>query len=112
MYVQYDAGCVLVRDRKLHEKAFATRPDYLQHSDRRVAAGENGLMVTSPAPATQHLPMPRVTTAACEVMPPREVRMPAATSMPAISSGVVSPRTRMMILVGAVADGTSPRLRR
>ncbi len=36
----------------------------------------------SPAPATQHLPMPRVTTAACEVMPPREVRMPDAISMP------------------------------
>ena len=58
--------------------------------------------VQSPAPATQHLPMPRVTTAACEVMPPREVRMPEATSMPAMSSGVVSPRTRMMDLVGAV----------
>ena len=39
MYVQYDAGCVLVRDRKLHEKAFATRPDYLQHSDRGLAGG-------------------------------------------------------------------------
>ena len=36
----------------------------------------------SPAPATQHLPMPRVTTAAWLVMPPREVRMPCATSMP------------------------------
>ena len=44
------------------------------------------------------LPMPRVTTTACEVMPPREVRMPDATSMPAMSSGVVSPRTRMMTL--------------
>ena len=28
------------------------------------------------APATQGLPMPRATTAACEVLPPREVRMP------------------------------------
>src|SRR5205085_280496 len=36
----------------------------------------------SPAPATQHFPMPRVTTAAWLVMPPREVRMPAATSIP------------------------------
>ena len=30
----------------------------------------------SPQPATQHLPMPRATTAAWEVMPPRAVRMP------------------------------------
>ncbi len=49
----------------------------------------------SPAPATQHLPMPRVTTAAWLVMPPREVRMPTATSMPWMSSGVVSARTRI-----------------
>lgn len=39
MYVQYDAGCVLVRDGKLHQKAFATRPDYLQHLDRGLAGG-------------------------------------------------------------------------
>jgi glutamate/tyrosine decarboxylase-like PLP-dependent enzyme len=39
MYVQYDAGCVLVRDGQLQRKAFATRPDYLQHSDRGLAGG-------------------------------------------------------------------------
>jgi aromatic-L-amino-acid/L-tryptophan decarboxylase len=39
MYVQYDAGCVLVRDGELHKRAFATRPDYLQHSDRGLAGG-------------------------------------------------------------------------
>ena len=39
MYVQYDAGCVLVRDGELHKKAFATRPDYLQHADRGLAGG-------------------------------------------------------------------------
>ncbi len=39
MYVQYDAGCVLVRNGELHKKAFATRPDYLQHSDRGLAGG-------------------------------------------------------------------------
>ena len=39
MYVQYDAGCVLVRDGDLHKKAFATRPDYLQHLDRGLAGG-------------------------------------------------------------------------
>jgi aromatic-L-amino-acid/L-tryptophan decarboxylase len=39
MYVQYDAGCVLVRDGRLHKQAFATRPEYLQHSDRGLAGG-------------------------------------------------------------------------
>jgi len=39
MYVQYDAGCVLVRDGQFHKQAFATRPDYLQHSDRGLAGG-------------------------------------------------------------------------
>jgi glutamate/tyrosine decarboxylase-like PLP-dependent enzyme len=39
MYVQYDAGCVLVRDGRLHKQAFATHPDYLQHADRGLAGG-------------------------------------------------------------------------
>ncbi|MBV9498809.1 MAG: amino acid decarboxylase [Acidobacteriaceae bacterium] len=39
LYVQYDAGCVLVRDRQLHSNAFATRPDYLRHLDRGLAGG-------------------------------------------------------------------------
>lgn len=39
MHVQYDAGCVLVRDGRLHKQAFATRPDYLQHIDRGLAGG-------------------------------------------------------------------------
>jgi aromatic-L-amino-acid decarboxylase len=39
MYVQYDAGCVLVRDGRLHKQAFATHPDYLQHTDRGLAGG-------------------------------------------------------------------------
>ena len=39
MYVQYDAGCVLVRDARLHQQTFAARPDYLQHSDRGLAGG-------------------------------------------------------------------------
>ena len=41
----------------------------------------------------QVLPIPRATTAACEVAPPRVVRMPAAACMPAMSSGEVSSRT-------------------
>jgi aromatic-L-amino-acid/L-tryptophan decarboxylase len=39
MHVQYDAGCVLVRDGRLHKQAFATRPDYLQHVDGGLAGG-------------------------------------------------------------------------
>jgi glutamate/tyrosine decarboxylase-like PLP-dependent enzyme len=39
MYVQYDAGCVLVRNGELHKKTFATRPDYLQHLERGLAGG-------------------------------------------------------------------------
>jgi glutamate/tyrosine decarboxylase-like PLP-dependent enzyme len=39
MYVQYDAGIVLVRDGQLHKRAFASRPDYLQHLDRGLAGG-------------------------------------------------------------------------
>ncbi len=41
--------------------------------------------------------MPRATTAAWEVMPPRVVRMPSATCMPEMSSGLVSTRTRMTL---------------
>ena len=37
--------------------------------------------------------MPRATTAACEVLPPRAVRMPLAAIMPPRSSGLVSLRT-------------------
>ncbi len=39
--------------------------------------------------------MPRATTAACEVLPPRSVKMPLAAIMPGRSSGLVSRRTRM-----------------
>ena len=39
-------------------------------------------MAMSPQPETQQVPMPRATTAAWEVMPPRTVRMPWAAFMP------------------------------
>ena len=45
----------------------------------------------------QHLPMPRATTAAWLVMPPRAVRMPDAAFMPWMSSGDVSVRTRSTV---------------
>ena len=37
--------------------------------------------------------MPRATTAACEVFPPRAVKIPVAAIMPSRSSGLVSRRT-------------------
>ncbi len=47
------------------------------------------------APQTHVLPIPRATTAAWVVLPPREVRMPWAAIMPGRSSGLVSRRTRI-----------------
>lgn len=41
MHVQYDAGCVLVRDGDLHRAAYATRPAYLDSLPRGLAGGEN-----------------------------------------------------------------------
>jgi aromatic-L-amino-acid/L-tryptophan decarboxylase len=41
MHVQYDAGCVLVRNGALHRAAFATRPAYLDRLPRGLAGGEN-----------------------------------------------------------------------
>ncbi len=45
-------------------------------------------------PTMQTLPICRATSAACDVMPPRAVRMPSAAFMPLMSSGLVSSRTR------------------
>ena len=47
------------------------------------------------SPTTQDLPMPRATTAAWDVMPPRAVSTPSAACMPWMSSGEVSIRTRI-----------------
>jgi glutamate/tyrosine decarboxylase-like PLP-dependent enzyme len=41
MHVQYDAGCVLVRNGALHRAAYATRPAYLDRLPRGLAGGEN-----------------------------------------------------------------------
>src|SRR4051794_14093568 len=49
--------------------------------------------LSSSHPATHGLPIPRATTAACEVMPPCTVRIPSAAIIPWMSSGVVSQRT-------------------
>ena len=47
----------------------------------------------SPQPDTQHVPIPRATTAACDVIPPRTVKIPCADFIPVMSSGDVSRRT-------------------
>ena len=56
------------------------------------------LNVTSEQPQTQGVPIPRATTAACDVRPPVDVRIPCATAIPAMSSGEVSLRTRRTFL--------------
>ena len=55
------------------------------------------------APHTHGLPMPRATTAACDVLPPWLVRMPRAAIIPGRSSGVVSLRTSTVGPVAATA---------
>ena len=62
-------------------------------ADGRTVLASSSILI-SPQPETQQVPMPRATTAAWEVMPPRTVRMPCAASMPSMSSGEVSRRTR------------------
>ncbi len=40
MQVNYEAGCVLIRDAALHRQAFADRPDYLSRQADGLAAGQ------------------------------------------------------------------------
>nr|WP_197501515.1 pyridoxal-dependent decarboxylase [Hyphomonas sp. Mor2] len=40
MHVNYDAGCVLIRDGASHRKAFTSRPDYLAADGKALAGGE------------------------------------------------------------------------
>lgn len=39
LQVNYDAGCVLIRDEAAHRKAFSDRPEYLRGSERGLAGG-------------------------------------------------------------------------
>ena len=39
LHIQYDAGCLLVRNGNVLRAAFASRPDYLQHTDRGLGGG-------------------------------------------------------------------------
>ena len=54
-------------------------------------------MRSEDAPATQGLPMPRATSAACEAFPPSAVRMPCAAKKPCTSSASVKGRTRITL---------------
>ena len=54
--------------------------------------------------------MPRATTAAWDVMPPRVVRIPSAACMPWMSSGEVSTRTRMTLWPAFLAASASSEL--
>jgi glutamate/tyrosine decarboxylase-like PLP-dependent enzyme len=40
LYVNYEAGCVLVRDAQAHLQAFTVTPTYLSHAKRGPAAGD------------------------------------------------------------------------
>ena len=39
LHVPFEAGCVLVRDRKAHRATFALTPEYLAHAQRGLASG-------------------------------------------------------------------------
>jgi aromatic-L-amino-acid/L-tryptophan decarboxylase len=41
MFVQYDAGCILVRNGDLHRASFSMRPPYLKHLQRGLAGGQD-----------------------------------------------------------------------
>ncbi len=40
IHVQYDAGCLIVRDPRLHRSAFASTPNYLTRMPRGLASGQ------------------------------------------------------------------------
>ena len=52
-------------------------------------------MCMSPQPTIQHLPHPRATSAAWDVIPPLAVRIASAACIPCTSSGDVSSRIRI-----------------
>src|SRR5207237_831384 len=75
-----------------HQAARAVERDERALLDR-VAVDREAARALADTPDTQHLPMPRATTAAWLVMPPVAVRIPCAAAMPWMSSGTVSLRT-------------------
>ena len=71
-------------------------------------------VTSSPTPTTLGRPSARVTTAACEVAPPRSVTTARAAIMPATSSGLVVGRDEHDVVVGelGVVGVARPRGRR
>ena len=61
LYVQFEAGCVLVRDEAAHRGTFSLTPEYLEsHGERGIAAGthwpnEYGVQLTSQLPGAEDL---------------------------------------------------------
>ena len=55
------------------------------------------LTFISPAPTIQHIPQPLATKAACEVIPPLEVKIATEALIPSTSSGLVSSRTNTTV---------------
>ena len=70
----------------------STSPSSITMSPTRALRAAASTSIAS-APQTQVRPIPRATTAAWVVLPPRLVRTPAAAIMPSRSSGLVSRRT-------------------
>lgn len=40
LYVPIEVGCILVRNREVHRRAFSLTPEYLKHAERGIAGGE------------------------------------------------------------------------
>ena len=64
-------------------------------------------MFNWPQPTIQALPIWRLTRAACELAPPKAVRMPWAIFMPRRSSGLVSRRTRINLTLLSLSHSAS-----
>ena len=92
---------VSLPSRVRHEGSLYSAPD------SNLSVLFSSLTLASEQPATQHLPIPLATTAACEVIPPLSVRMPSAATMPARSSGEVSALTRRTFSPLAAASDAS-----
>ena len=62
---------------------------------------------TASQPTTQGFPMPLATIAACDVIPPVEVRIPILAAIPCMSSGEVSALTRMTLFSSPISLASS-----
>src|SRR5437867_1796744 len=81
---EFPCDCSIARDVRIGTNS--EPPDLIRHPHKCVVPAVRTLFLSSilidSAPTTQHFPIPRATTAAWLVMPPREVKIPTATSIP------------------------------